>query len=63
MNKSILDTVHESAKALHDAGVMNDVTLRQFDTLCLPPTSLSKPPRQFFTTEITEDPEARQQGV
>lgn len=29
LNKSILETVHESAKGLHKAGVMVDVTLRE----------------------------------
>ena len=37
MDKSILDMVHESAKDLHDAGVMKETTLREFDALCLPP--------------------------
>lgn len=37
MDKSILEVVHEGAKDLHKAGVMNDVTLREFDALCLPP--------------------------
>lgn len=37
MKKSILETVHESAKGLHKAGVVNDVTMREFDALCLPP--------------------------
>ena len=37
MDKSILDVVHEGAKELHDAGVMNEVTMREFDALCLPP--------------------------
>jgi putative transcriptional regulator len=37
MDKAILEVVHDSAKDLHDAGVMNDVTLREFDALCLPP--------------------------
>lgn len=37
MDKSILDTVHESAKNLHAAGAMKEVTLREFDALCLPP--------------------------
>ena len=37
MNKSILDMVHENAKELNDAGLMKDVTLREFDALCLPP--------------------------
>jgi putative transcriptional regulator len=37
MNKSILNVVHDSAKNLHAAGAMNEVTLREFDALCLPP--------------------------
>lgn len=37
MAKSILEVVHEGAKDLHDAGLMNDVTMREFDALCLPP--------------------------
>ncbi len=37
MDKSILDIVHEGAQELHKAGVMNEVTLREFDALCLPP--------------------------
>ena len=37
-NKSaILDAVHETARGLHAAGVMDQVTLREFDRLCLPP--------------------------
>ena len=37
MDKSILDMVHDSAKDLHDAGVMEETTMREFDALCLPP--------------------------
>jgi len=37
MNKSILEVVHETTQDLHEAGAMNDVTLREFDALCLPP--------------------------
>jgi putative transcriptional regulator len=37
MGKSTLEVVHEGAKDLHDAGLMNDVTMREFDALCLPP--------------------------
>lgn len=37
MDKSILEVVHESAKELHDAEVMDEVTMREFDALCLPP--------------------------
>jgi len=31
----ILRNVHESAKILHDAGLVNEVTMREFDALCL----------------------------
>jgi putative transcriptional regulator len=37
MKKSILEVVHESAKGLHDTDVMNEVTMREFDAMCLPP--------------------------
>jgi putative transcriptional regulator len=33
----ILKNVHSSAKRLHDAGYMNDLTMREFDALCLTP--------------------------
>lgn len=34
---SILSAVHDTAKGLHRAGVMDQITLREFDKLCLPP--------------------------
>ena len=37
MAKDIIKAVHETAKGLHKAGVMDAVTLRDFDALCLPP--------------------------
>ncbi|MEE9358620.1 helix-turn-helix domain-containing protein [Candidatus Vondammii sp. HM_W22] len=37
MAKEIIKAVHETAKGLHKAGVMDAVTLRDFDALCLPP--------------------------
>ena len=37
MTKSILDTVHETAQDLSQAGAMDVATLREFDALCLPP--------------------------
>ena len=43
MDKSILDVVHDSAKGLYKAGVMDDVTLREFDALCLPPVKAYTP--------------------
>ena len=36
MAKSILEVIHEGAQDLRKAGVMDDVTLREFDALCLP---------------------------
>src|SRR5579859_8170432 len=39
----ILDTVHEAAKGLHAAGASDQVTMRQFDRLCLPPVPPLRP--------------------
>jgi len=36
MAKRILDTVHDTAKGLHAAGLMEAKTMREFDALCLP---------------------------
>lgn len=36
MAKSILETVHESAKDLRDIGLMDEMTMREFDAFCLP---------------------------
>jgi putative transcriptional regulator len=37
MKKSrILEAVHETALGLYEAGVMDPVTMREFDLLCLP---------------------------
>ena len=32
----ILDAVHETAKGLHNAGAMSEMTMREFDAMCLP---------------------------
>ena len=40
---TILEAVHETAKGLHKAGVMDQITLREFDRLCLPPIAPLKP--------------------
>jgi putative transcriptional regulator len=34
--KTILNAVHETALGLHDAGLMEAKTMREFDVLCLP---------------------------
>ena len=39
----ILAAVHDTAEGLHKAGVMNQVTLREFDQLCLPPVEPLEP--------------------
>ena len=43
MKSPILDAVHETAKGLHKAGVMDQLTLREFDRLCLPPVTPLQP--------------------
>ena len=39
----ILDAIHATAKGLNAAGVMDQVTLREFDRLCLPPVEPLEP--------------------
>jgi putative transcriptional regulator len=39
----ILEAVHESAKDLFEAGLMDKMTMREFDRLCLPPISPLQP--------------------
>jgi len=36
MDKSILEVVHDGAKDLYEIGLMDDMTMREFDALCLP---------------------------
>ncbi len=43
MNKSILEVVHETAQGLHKSGVMNITTLREIESLCLPPVKTYTP--------------------
>jgi putative transcriptional regulator len=40
---AILEAVHDTAKGLHKAGVMDQVTLREFDRLCLMPIESLEP--------------------
>jgi putative transcriptional regulator len=35
--RKLLDTVHQTAKGLHEAGLMDTRTMREFDVLCLEP--------------------------
>ena len=34
---SILEAVHETAKGMYDAHIIDATTMREFDSLCLPP--------------------------
>ena len=36
-SSEILDAVHETARVLHDADIMEPTTMQAFDTLCLTP--------------------------
>jgi putative transcriptional regulator len=40
---AILEAVHDTAKGLHKAGAMDQVTLREFDRLCLMPIESLEP--------------------
>lgn len=40
---TILEAVYDTAKGLHKAGVLDQVTLREFDRLCLPPIEPLRP--------------------
>lgn len=40
MGKAILKVVHDTARDLKDAGVMDEMTMREFDALCLPPVKV-----------------------
>ena len=33
----ILEAVHDTAKGLHDANAVSQVTMREFDRMCVPP--------------------------
>lgn len=35
--QTMLEVAHEMAKGLHEANVIDETTMREFDTLCLPP--------------------------
>jgi putative transcriptional regulator len=39
----ILEAVRETARGLHRSGAMDQVTLREFDRLCLPPVEPLEP--------------------
>ena len=50
---SIRAAVHDTARGLHQAGVMGQVTLREFDQLCLPPIEPLQPEQIKHIRETT----------
>lgn len=36
MGKTLSEVIHETAKGFHEAGVMSEQTMREFDAMCLP---------------------------
>lgn len=36
LHKTMAEVAHETVKELHDIGLVNKVTMRKFDALCLP---------------------------
>jgi putative transcriptional regulator len=43
---AILEAVHETARDLYKAGVMDQITMHKFDRLCLPPIKPMEPRQQ-----------------
>lgn len=46
-------SIHETAEGLHTAGLMNKVTMRKFDEMCLTPVRRMKP-RQIRDLRLRE---------
>ena len=44
--KSILKVVHDGARDLYKIGLMDEVTMRNFDAICLPPV------KEYTATQI-----------
>ena len=42
-NKSLLDVLHGSVKSMHDLGIINGQTMRDFDETCLPDVKILSP--------------------
>lgn len=49
---AILEAVHDTAIGLHNAGVMDRITRREFDSLCLPPVEPLAPEQIKQTREV-----------
>lgn len=43
MKKSISETIHDSVKSLHKIGIVDTITMHEFNALCLKPVKVLKP--------------------
>ncbi len=50
---SLMASIHETAEGLHAAGLMNKLTMRKFDEMCLTPIPRLKP-RQIRDLRLRE---------
>lgn len=53
MKKSILEVVHESVESLYDAGLVDAITMHEFNALCLTPIE-SLSPREIKSLRLRE---------
>ena len=50
---AILEAVHETALGLHKSGAMDQLTMREFDRLCLPPIAPLQPEQIKHIREVS----------
>jgi putative transcriptional regulator len=43
MKKNLLETAHDTVKGLHDIGLVDKLTMHEFDAMCLPPVKVLSP--------------------
>lgn len=55
---TLLEAVHEAVTGLHAAGVLDQLTLREFDRLCLPPVDQLEPDEIRHIREDTRTSQA-----
>lgn len=58
IQSTILEAVQETAVGLHAAGVMDQLTLREFDRLCLPPVEPLQPEEIRRIREVSRTSQA-----
>ena len=53
MKKSILEVVHESVEGLYDAGLVDAITMHEFNAMCLTPVE-DLSPREIKSIRLRE---------